>query len=124
MAELALTILLLAVAGYAVLRWIRTRATAMAALLSHGETVTGTIVMAERVRRSRTHKACRVRYAFTARDGAEYEREIEVLPKEFARYSEGQAVEVVYDLSNPESSMLKSAVQDARDARRNIHAQN
>lgn len=78
--------------------------------------------MAQRVRLSRTHKSCRLRCAFVAKDGVEYEREFEVMPREFEQYSEGEAVDVVYDSQNPEKNMLKTAVQDARNARHDINA--
>ncbi|HNP62668.1 MAG TPA: DUF3592 domain-containing protein [Woeseiaceae bacterium] len=122
MAELVLTIIVLAVAGFFAVRWVKKRASAMAGLLTNGETVTGRIVMAKRVRRSRTYKACMVRYAFVTRDGREYEREIEVRPRDFESYTEGQEIDIVYDPGNPEKSMLQSAVRKARDTRHSISA--
>ena len=114
MAALVLTIFVLAVVGIFVVRWVRKRASAMAGLLTNGKTVTGRIVIAKRVRRSRTYKACMVRYAFVTRDGREYEREIEVRPRDFELYTEGQEIDVVYDPEYPENSMLQSTVRDAR----------
>lgn len=122
METLAFVVVLFAIIGVYAIRRVKKRALDMSGLLSGGETVTGKVVMAERVRRSRTHYACRVRYAFVARDGNEYEREIEVLPNELERYREGQAIDVIYNPGNPNVSMLASAVADARDARNTRHA--
>ncbi len=63
-----------------------------------------------------------MRYAFVTSGGIEYEREIEVLPKEFEQFNTGQPIEIVYDPVNPEVNMLKSAVSAAREAVRSRHA--
>lgn len=97
-------------------RRIMARGRKMAMLVSRGTAVTGTIVKKELRRRSKTHKACRLRYAFTTTGGMKYEREIEVRPKEFADYSEGQAIQIVYDPSDPGANALKSMVDAVRDA--------
>lgn len=122
MATIAFVIILLVIGAVVAVRWLKRRAGDMAGLMSSGETASATVVMAQRVRKSRTHKACRVRYAFVAKDGVEYAREIEVPPKEFGQFREGQAIDVVYDSGNPEVSMLASAVSAAREARNAQHA--
>ena len=43
---------------------------------------------------------------------------IDVKAQEFAQYADGQPVEIVYDLKNPDNNMLRSAVDDARAAPR------
>lgn len=91
---------------------------AMSGLLSQREVATGTIVSAQRVRRSRTADSCLVRYAFTAKGGNEYHREIEVKAQEFEKYTEGQPIDIVYDPKNPDNNMLRRAVDDARAAPR------
>lgn len=97
-------------------RRITARSREMAMLVSRGTAVTGKIVKKELRRRSRTHKACRLRYAFTTTGGMQYEPEIEVRPKEFGDYREGQAIRIVYDPSDPGVNALKSMVDTVRDA--------
>lgn len=116
---MAETILLVAViVALLVFAWrrIMARSREMAMLVSRGSAVTGKIVRKELRRRSRTHKACRLRYAFTTTDGMLCEREIEVRPTEFADYREGQAIQIVYDPSDPGVNALKSMVDTVRDA--------
>lgn len=118
MEALALTLIVFALAGFFAFRWVKKRAADMSGLLSTGATVTGKVVMAQRIRRSRTYEACMLRYSFVAGNGIEYEREIELKPRDFALYSEGQAINIVYDPSNPDNSMLQGAVKEARAASR------
>ena len=94
----------------------------MALLMSRGTEITGKVIDARRVRRSRTHTAFRVRYAFETTGGFRYEREIEVPPKEFDDYRKGQDIAIVYDPANPENNMLNSAVVAAREAANHRHA--
>ena len=122
MPEFALIVVFLAVIFFFAYRQFMRRGKQMAMLVSRGTEVTGKVISAKRVRRSRTHKAFRVRYAFVTSGGIEYEREIEVLPKEFEQFSAGQPIELVYDPVNPEVNMLKSAVSAAREAMKSRHA--
>ena len=116
MPEVMLIIILLAVVLIVAYRHIARRGRQMARLLSRGTQVTGKVISARRVRRSRTDRAFRVRYGFVTSGGVKYEREIEVGPTEFEQFSEGQSLEIVYDPGNPEVNMLKSAVSAAREA--------
>lgn len=92
------------------------RAREAADLVSRGTPVTATVIKLERKRRSRSSFSYRLRYRFTTTGGVDYERETELLPKEFKNYSEGQDIEVVYDPANPDVSMMKSMVDMTRDA--------
>lgn len=118
MPEFALIVVLFAVAAFFAYRQFVRRGKEMSMLVSRGTEVTGKVIGVRRIRRSRTHTAFRVRYAFVTSGGIEYEREIEVLPKEFEQFSEGQPIEIVYDPVNPEVNMLKKAVSAARKAMR------
>lgn len=117
MAEIATTLVLLIFLIVLALRYAGRRGREMAMLMSRGTEVTGEVIDVRRVRRSRTHKGCRVRYRFSTTGGIRYEREIEVRPKEFADYSKGQDITIVYDPANPKINMLGSAVNLAREAR-------
>lgn len=94
----------------------------MAMLLSRGTEVMGRVIDARRIRRSRTHKACRVRYEFVTTGGIRYDREIEVSPKEFDDFRAGQDIAIVYDPVAPENNKLRSAVNSAREAASRRHA--
>lgn len=114
MAESILIIAVVVALAYYAWRRISVRGRQMAMLISRGTVVTGKVVRTERKRLSRAYKACRVRYEFTTTGGLSYEREIEVLPKEFGNYSEGQAIDIVYDPVDPEVNALRDAVDAVR----------
>lgn len=116
MAEIALILIVLIVGLAIAIRYFARRGSQMADLRARGTEGTSHVIDAQRVRRSRTHMACRVRYAFATTGGVRYEREVEVLPKEFANYHEGQEIGIVYDPVNPENNMMNEAVVAAREA--------
>ncbi|MBT8099839.1 MAG: DUF3592 domain-containing protein [Gammaproteobacteria bacterium] len=116
MAEMLLIIVLIVIGLIFAWRRLTRRGRQMAMLVSRGTVVTGQVVKAERKRLSRTHDAFMLRYSFVSSGGIEYEREIEVMPKDFDNYVEGQAIDVVYDPAAPEVNMLKDAVDVARKA--------
>jgi hypothetical protein len=86
----------------------------MAALLSRGITVIGTVTRAEHGRKSRAVRVSELRYKFRAADGTEIERRIKVLPRDIETFSVGQSLEIVYDPSDPNVNMLKEQVDSTR----------
>jgi hypothetical protein len=116
MAQLSLFLLIIAIAIVLGWRYAVRRGRQAALLVSRGTPVTGTVIDTRKVRRSRTHQSCKVRYAFDTTGGVRYEREIEVMPKEFGNYRKGQEIDIVYDPADPDNNMLSSMVTQAREA--------
>ncbi len=65
---------------------------------------------------NRRHQSRNVRYAFDTTGRVRYEREIEVMPKEFGNHRKGQDIDIVYDPADPDNNMLSSMVTQAREA--------
>lgn len=116
MSELFLIVALILVALAAALRYLKRKAGNMASLMATGEVARGHVAKVEKRKLSRADSAFFVRYGFTAADGVDYEREIEVLPNEFSKYTEGQPIDIIYDPRNPDQSVLKDAVDAVRAA--------
>ena len=116
MSELFMIVALILVAIAVAIRYLKRKAGNMASLMATGEVARGHVAKVEKRRLSRTDRAFFVRYGFTAADGVDYEREIEVLPDEYSKYTEGQPIDIVYDPRNPELSVLKDAVDAVRTA--------
>lgn len=116
MSEAFLFFLVAAIALFFFFRQAAKRARQAADLISRGTPITAKVIKLERKRRSRSSTSYRLRYRFTTTGGVDYERETELLPREFKNYTEGQDIEVVYDPSDPNVSMMKSMVDATRDA--------
>ena len=116
MAELLMTIVLLAgIATFFIGRFTR-RARKMQALLQRGEIAKAEIVDVKRKRRSRIHDDYFVAYAFWSRDGRRYKQRNRVTPADFQGYVEGERIDIVYDPCDPSVSMIKLTVDEARRA--------
>lgn len=87
-------------------------------LCADGRAATAEVVELRKQKRSRGERYYYVRYSFRASSGQEYSREWDVDGSEFAGYTKGQALDIVYLPSNPETSALKSLVDKTRDAMR------
>ncbi len=116
MAETILVLVILVALGAFGWRRIIGKGRKMATLISRGTVAKGTVIKAEHRRVSRGNKVSYLRYGFETSGGIAYEREIKVLPRELADYSDGQPVAVVYDPVDPANNALKSAVDRVREA--------
>ncbi|MCG8371602.1 MAG: DUF3592 domain-containing protein [Proteobacteria bacterium] len=116
MAELFMTLVVLAgVAAFFISRFKR-EARKMQALLERGEIAKAEIVEVKRQRRSRIHDDYFVAYAFSTRDGRRHTQRNRVTPGDFQCYVEGEKIDVVYDPHDPAVSMIKLTVDEARRA--------
>ena len=121
MAELVL--IAAAVAGLVWFGWraIKRAAGRMADLAVHGHEAQAYVSKVEKKRLSRTDDAYIVTYEFTANDGRQYSRELNVKPSEFENFQQGQNLEIVYDTRNPEVSALKASVDEVRKLQKRSH---
>lgn len=106
------------------MRRVMRRGQEISQLCADGRVATAEIVELRKQKRSRGERYYFVRYSFKASSGQEFSREWDVDGSEFAGYAEGQALDIVYLPSDPETSALKSLVDKTRDAiqRRSVDA--
>jgi hypothetical protein len=117
MGLLITAILGVAIAGvYFALRGVMRRGREIGQLCADGQAATAEVVELRKQKRSRGERYYYVRYSFRASSGQEYSREWDVDGSEFAGYTKGQALDIVYLPSNPDISALKSLVETTRDA--------
>ena len=116
MAELLMTLLVVAGSVVFFIRRLRREARKTRALLERGETARAEIVEVKRQRRSRTHDDYFVCYEFSSRDGQRHTQKNRVTPADFQGYVEGEQIDVVYDPHDPTVSMIKLTFDEARRA--------
>lgn len=100
------------------IRRVMRRGQEISQLCVDGRAASAEVVELRKQKRSRGERYYYVRYSFRASSGQEYSREWDVNGSEFAGHTKGQAVDIVYLPSNPETSALKSLVDKTRDAMR------
>lgn len=98
------------------MRRVMRRGQEISQLCVDGRAATAEVVELRKQKRSRGERYYYVRYSFRAFSGQEYSREWKVDGAEFASYTKGQPLDIVYLPSNPETSALKSLVDKTRDA--------
>lgn len=87
----------------------------MSQLTLEGAATTARIVATEKRRMSRGEFEYFVTYAFRARDGTDYEKELRVSATHFDDYSEGQSIDIVYLPRDPSINASREMVDKVRN---------